>query len=323
MQPARLKLDNPVFADALRHNRRSTGYARRPVHPATIQDMTFVRARTAVPKVQYQTSASQNAQTPIARGQPMSGAQTTLRQIDKKANPQVVNDEAVVTVRRLKRHRILYMLAIGLFIFGGYIAFDGWRANQQVAAQVEQLQKQTRQAEGSVVETASAVIPSTEKPTETAVRNYAVAPNMPRYIDVPKLGVHARVLSMSVDRNNELLAPTNVHNAGWYNASAQPGQMGAMLVDGHSGIGNYKGVFHSIGTLAAGDVITITRGDGTTFEYYVVRTETIDEANVNMAGMLVSADTAKPGLNLITCAGDQLPGTYQLAQRTLVYAVMR
>lgn len=320
MQPGRLKLDNPVFADALRHNRRSADYARRPAHPATIQDVAFVRARAVAPSRQAHPSTNQGIR--------LQNAEPSRRQTEPKKLAQApvlsANNQATKPIRKRhsRRPHALYMLAIGLFIVGSYVAYDGWRANHKVAAQVEQLQKQTTKSEGSATDGTEAVVPSTDKPADAIVRNYAVAPNLPRYIDVPKLGVHARVMSLSVDRNNELQAPTNVHNAGWYNASAQPGQTGAMLVDGHSGIGNYKGVFHSIGSLVAGDVITITRGDGTRFNYQVVRTETVDEANVNMASMLVSADTAKPGLNLITCAGEQLPGTYQLAQRTLVYAVM-
>ncbi len=318
MQPGRLKLDNPVFADALRQNRRSADYTRRPAHPETIQDMAFVRVQAVAPKRRPQPSTGQNNH--MRRAEPTRRPQSLPKQVVEA--PHAADNQVATPKRRPRRHQALYVMAAVLFMLGGYIAYDGWRANHKVAAQVEQLQKQTVRADGVSAQSNEVVVPSTEKPTDAIIRSYAVAPNVPRYIDVPKLGVHSRVMSMSVDRNNELQAPTNVHNAGWYNASAQPGQMGAMLVDGHSGIGNYKGVFNSIGTLVAGDVITVTRGDGTKFDYRVVRTETVDEANVNMAGMLVSADTAKPGLNLITCAGDQLPGTYQLAQRTLVYAVM-
>jgi len=82
-------------------------------------------------------------------------------------------------------------------------------------------------------------------------------------------------------------------------------------------------VFYQLGQLVAGDPIAITRGDGKQFTYLVAKVQTVDTKDVDMASMLVSADTAKPGLNLITCAGKQIPGTSELSQRVLVYAVLQ
>ncbi len=306
MQPGRLTLDNPIFAGTLRRSSLETGYVKRELHPRTVQDVAYVRARPQV----VAAARSHQSVAPAARL--------------KIAPSEPLQTETAIKQKRTRRTPIqqvaLYAMASVIFCLGLYIAYDGWQANHKVAAQVGQLQKQVASsAEGD----GSSAVPSTEKPSDSAVRSYVVAPNLPRYLDIPKLGVHTRVMSMSVDSKNELQAPNNVHNAGWYNASAQPGQAGAMLVDGHSGIGNYRGIFHDIGTLTEGDTITITRGDGATFDYRVVKTETLDAGAVNMSNMLVSADTSKPGLNLITCAGDQIPGTYQLAQRTTVYAVLK
>jgi len=311
MQPGRIKLDNPIFAGTLRGSSRTASYDRRQLHPVTVQDIASVRAQPVVsrpipradvlpPRQSVQSKPQIAAATPI-QSQPAKKSQSK----SSKKRPQ-------------RQLLVMYSLAAILFMVGGLVAIGGWRANHKVAAQVEQLQKQTTKSSGGDEQAA----PSTDKPTDAAVRNYAVSPTLPRYIEIAKLGVHARVMPMSVDRKNELQAPTNVYNAGWYNASAQPGQMGAMLIDGHSGIGNFKGLFHDIGKLVAGDVVTITRGDGIKFEYKIVRTETVDESKVDMASLLVSADTAKPGLNLITCAGDQIPGTFQLKQRTMVFAVL-
>lgn len=314
MQPGRIRLDNPVFAGTLRRSSRSVIYDRRELQAATVQDIVAVRTQPAVKRPTLQTQRQPRPNLQHLRPKPAAAPVLHTTQ------PEAVSQNSKAQAKKPRHQMIVfYTLAALLFVAGGYIAYDGWRANHKVAAQVKELQKKATTAANNDESAA----PSTDKPSATDIKSYAVAPNLPRYVDIAKLGVHARVMSMSVDRKNELQAPTNVHNAGWYNASAQPGQTGAMLVDGHSGIGNYKGIFHDIGTLAAGDVITVTRGDGAKFDYQVVRTETVDAAKVNMASLLVSADTARPGLNLITCAGDQLPGTYQLAQRTIVYAVMR
>lgn len=200
------------------------------------------------------------------------------------------------------------------------MSLNGLRANKQVAAQVTHLQ---HEQSGGTDDATADTPPSTDRPSSNAVASYSVAPNLPRYIDIPKLQVHARVLSMGVDSKNQLRAPGNVFDAGWYNASAQPGQPGAMLVDGHISSWTTKGVFYGLNKLKAGDQIAITRGDNQKFTYTVVKTQTYDAKSVDMASLLVSQNTAKPGLNLISCSGDVIPGTSEFDKRIVVYAVMQ
>lgn len=214
---------------------------------------------------------------------------------------------------------VLYVMAAVVFVTGLAVSLQGLRANHVVAAQVIHAQQTTL----SSVNNSSNVVPSSVKPSEAAVAHYAVSPNEPRYIDIPKLGVHSEVLSEGVSSNNQLQVPWNIYDTGWYNASSQPGQPGAMLIDGHSGIDGLHGVFYKLATLVAGDQITITRGDGQKFTYMVAKTQVVSAKSVDMGSMLVSADTSKPGLNLITCTGDQIPGTDELNERVQVYAVMQ
>ncbi len=214
------------------------------------------------------------------------------------------------------RNALLYGMAATVFAVGLVVSLGGARANHQVAAQVKQVQKQADAVSDTVV-------PSTTKPSTGQVAHYAVSPNLPRYIDIPKLSVHSRVLSEGVNKQNELQVPWNIYDTGWYNASSQPGQNGAMLIDGHSGVGAVHGIFYKLGTLQSGDPIAVTRGDGQQFTYLVTSVQTVNVQDVDMAAMLVSADTAKPGLNLITCAGDIIPGTMELNKRVLVRAVLQ
>lgn len=226
----------------------------------------------------------------------------------------------VIATEAARRHGrggvILYIFAALLFASGIFVSWQGLKANHQVEAQVKHAQKQT---ESTVADN---VVPSAAKPSAATVQNYVVAPNVPKYLDIPKLHVHTRILSEGVTESGALAVPWNIYDTGWYNASAQPGQPGGMLVDGHSGIGNMHGVFWQLGTLVAGDAITVTRGDGRQFTYTVTKVQTVAVKKVNMASMVVSSDPAKPGLNLITCAGDRIPGTNELNERVQVYAVL-
>lgn len=67
----------------------------------------------------------------------------------------------------------------------------------------------------------------------------------------------------------------------------------------------------------------MTRGDSKKFSYTVSKTETIPVGDVDTGKLLVSADTNKPGLYLITCAGDYDKNSDEFNSRTIVYAVQQ
>lgn len=228
----------------------------------------------------------------------------------------------VQNVRSIQRvQAVMYSAAVFLALVGGFIGYSGWKANQSVSAQVQDLRQNARADDDSDGAPAGTP-PSTDKPSSTTIRNYTVAPNTPRYITIPKLDVHARTFGVSVDKNNELKVPRNIHDTGWYMGSSRPGEAGAMLIDGHAGVGQTAGIFHDLGKLVKDDQIVITQGDGQKFSYSVVSVETVDVGDVDMSSLLVSSNTAKPGLSLITCAGDRIPGTFELTKRTIVRAVL-
>jgi LPXTG-site transpeptidase (sortase) family protein len=133
--------------------------------------------------------------------------------------------------------------------------------------------------------------------------------------------VSARILQVSVNKDNQMEVPKTAYDVAWYNGSSRPGENGSMVIDGHvQGVGG-PAIFSDLKKLAVGDAIEVTRGDGKKFSYTVSKTETIPVDQVDMGKLLVSADTNKPGLNLITCAGDYDKSSDAFNSRTIVYAV--
>lgn len=315
MAQGRLTLDNQIFAQTLRQPRRSVpAYQRRPLHPQTAEDMMFVRA----------------SRSPMVSARPSN---RPIRQIAVELSSALPRRaENVSAPAALQRHEpakkakhgmrgklssplLLYAMAGMLLVAGGYVAFSSIRTNDHVKAQVQQLQSAAENSDDA------GDTPTAEKPSAAAVSNYTVAPLMARYLDVPKLSIHARVRPLGIKNDNTLKAPSNGYDVGWYDASSRPGENGAMLIDGHSNVLGTRAVFANLGKLATGDILKVTRGDGVVVVYKVRTVQTVDDDKVDMSSLLVSADTAKPGLNLITCAGDVIPGTLHLDKRTLVRAV--
>lgn len=150
---------------------------------------------------------------------------------------------------------------------------------------------------------------------------YAVSADLPRIIQIPKLGTKARVLQVGLDTKNAVVAPANIHDAGWYTGSAKPGEAGkATLLDGHVSGPTQPGVFKNIGSLQASDSILLEKGDGTTLTYVVVKTEKVAAENVDMQRALTSVTKGKHGLNLISCTGKFDKQTNTFADRVIVYA---
>lgn len=227
---------------------------------------------------------------------------------------------------------IMMTLAVVMFSIGVYSDLSSLKNAHASQLQAASLTKIANKV-ANTVNVASATnqptsntknpVPSSLKPSNYSIANYMVAPSLPRYIIIPSLGVKARVLSVGVTTSGALQTPDNVYDTAWYNESSLPGQPGAMLIDGHVSSWTAHGVFYGIKNLKAGDVISIQRGDGTIFNYKVVKNQVYPSGNVNMTSAMTPVVAGQPGLNLITCTGDVIPGTSQFNERIVVYATLQ
>ena len=209
-------------------------------------------------------------------------------------------------------------LAIGVFV---YIAVLG--RNYHLLAALEA--KAGAVVRGSAEPASDNVAPvgaiPDEQPLATAVvSGYAVAPDAPRYLKIERLRVMSRIIGLSESKAGVLLAPRSIYDAGWYTATSKPGTGGATLIDGHSTGPTKQGIFGKLDSLAAGDIISVVRGDGRTVSYRVVRKQHFPEKSVDMASAISPVTPGKAGLNLITCGGTVNTRTNGFSERIIVYA---
>lgn len=227
--------------------------------------------------------------------------------------------------KKAKKHRSkklalqLYVLAGLVLVIGGALAYQAYHANTLVEKQVTQLKEQVAVSADAG---SSNLPPNEEKPKDSNyIQNYKVAPLVPRTITIKKIGVYARILQVGTDAEGRMDVPKTAYDTAWYTGSSRPGEQGAMIVDAHvMSIGGLA-VFSNLKKLVAGDAISIVRGDGKEFHYTVTLTEQVPVDKVNMGKLLVSHDSTKPGLNLITCGGKYDAETATFDDRTIVYAV--
>lgn len=209
--------------------------------------------------------------------------------------------------------RLLVLTAIATIVTGGIVSWNQYYTNKQT----DQNPQEHTDSDANPTTTSP---PATRKPDTSEFDNYKVAADLPRYIFIPKIAVKAMIKQVGITKDNQIDTPANVHDTAWYNQSAKPGQPGAMLIDGHVSSWKTHGVFYDLKKLVAGDSISIERGDGTILAYRVTKKETYDADKVDMAATLAPINPAKPGLNLITCAGNVVKGTNDFDKRIVVFA---
>lgn len=156
--------------------------------------------------------------------------------------------------------------------------------------------------------------------TKTAYADYRVAPDMPRYIRIQKLGIDAKV-APSKALNNDLEQPQNIYETAWYSGSAKPGEKGAIIIGGQIAGPTKNGIFYSLGALQPGDKIEIERGDGKKFDYRVAKIQPYDNDKLKISDMSVSAIPDKNALNLVTFTQRYDATTQKYEKRLIVLAV--
>jgi sortase (surface protein transpeptidase) len=243
-------------------------------------------------------------------------ATKVLRQNHQELSPLIVVEPTAArpigSQWRSKLQLAVFGLAAVVFVVGMTVSLQTVRTNHDTSAQAAALSKRAA--------TASNDLPDTTRPSNQAVSQYVVAPDLPRYLKIPKLGVSARIMQAGVNTAGALDTPKNVYDTAWYTGSAKPGLPGAALIDGHVSSWTTPGVFHDLDKLVSGDQLQITRGDGAVFNYRVVKRQVYNVGQVDMQAALTPITAGKPGLNLISCTGQVIKGTGRYSQRVIVFA---
>lgn len=349
MLEGRPSLDSPALRGRLRTQVRRSEYERRPVrsmqgtvmsdvHRPVRQQVKSPTPAPVAPKsapakaITSPISAAIPAYKPTkayaATGRPRKHevASTTLHarasasRVLKRQGVQAPHTRRKNSSKRSLRslftiRNLLTGFAVLIVLSGIGIGIHSFKVNQDVAAKTTDM--------GGEPATNSDADGGNDLPSETPVGNvdgYRVAGTLPRVISIEKFGVKARTIRLGVKASNQLAAPANIYDAGWYEASSKPGEAGAMVIDGHVSGPTKPGVFYNLQKLVAGDHIKVENGNGKIYTYKVVKKTTYAADKVDMAAALTPVTSGKPGLNLITCAGEIDRATNHYKDRTVVFA---
>jgi len=215
-----------------------------------------------------------------------------------------------------------------LFVGGTVALISSFTTNKAVSTQVKALSDKVDASTDVVNESlgatdSSGAVPSEEKVPEAVINSYRPPADEPRYIYIPKIkNSKTRVLKMGVGKDGAVQTPRTTWDTGWFEDSSKPGdKVGAGLIVGHVSGLTGGGVFYNLYRMTEGDEIIVETGDGTKYTYKVVSKEEVPADSINMNNYLVSKDIDKPGLTIMTCAGEFNPTTQTFDNRLAVFAV--
>jgi Sortase domain len=153
-------------------------------------------------------------------------------------------------------------------------------------------------------------------------KNHPYLPrSLPESVDIPAIGVHAKLLRLGLGANGAIRVPplrTRADEAAWYRDSPAPGQIGASVIEGH--VDSYRGpaVFFRLGALRPGDAVDVTLADGTTAVFRV--TGVRQYLKSEFPAKVIYRATGYAGLRLITCGGSFDHATRSYRSSTVVFA---
>jgi LPXTG-site transpeptidase (sortase) family protein len=307
-RPSRGNLRPPTRADSPQPQRLY--YSRRV---QVVSDMVTGQTLGTVETVQTETIFRPDP-APMTRGiehlSPAAKALTLERALNE-ARKSLKSERR--KSRDLKRFGLVFVASVFILVTG-YVSIDTIMTNNRVKAETDQ-------------SSSAAVIASKDEegkdetvPGTDILSKYLVAPSLPRALYIDKIDVAARVLPMGVNNDGSIQAPRNIFDAGWYNGSVKPGEIGAMFIDAHASGATREGLFASIDQLVEGDTLQIEKGDGSRLTYKVTHTEVVGLDDVDMKKVLLPHGNALRALNLMTCTGAWVEGKQTYDQRVIVYA---
>jgi LPXTG-site transpeptidase (sortase) family protein len=136
---------------------------------------------------------------------------------------------------------------------------------------------------------------------------------------IPAIGVDAPVAKAGRDPRGVMDVPADAKTVVWYDFTGDPGTGSNAVFAGHvdyAGVG--PAVFWDLRRLRFGDLIDVSRSDGTVYRYKVVSSQaySLSEAPV----MDIIGPTAFDAITLITCTGTFNSALRQYDQRLVVRA---
>ncbi|WP_329187686.1 class F sortase [Actinacidiphila glaucinigra] len=160
------------------------------------------------------------------------------------------------------------------------------------------------------------------RPAQVYAAHTPLRPARPLRIDIRSAGIHAKLVERGLTADGAVDPPpfSTPDVAGWYGRGPAPGDAGAALIVGHVDTRSKAAVFYALSTVTKGDLVEVTRSDGSVAEFAVEGVEIVDKTGFRPDRVYGSG--VRPELRLITCGGTFDHATQSYSANVVVYAAL-
>lgn len=162
-----------------------------------------------------------------------------------------------------------------------------------------------------------------EEVTAAEIDAHSVGENDPAIVRIPGMGVTSRIFAGGVDASRQIILPENIFDVTWYQGSRAPHQPGTVILNGHVSGSSERGAFYYLRILEHGDIIEIESGDGTTYKYEVLGSDTVAHDQLDVFELLAPYNDSEHALHLVAVDTRYNVVNNDYQDRLVVYAVRR
>jgi sortase (surface protein transpeptidase) len=207
---------------------------------------------------------------------------------------------------RNTRSRIIAVVSGVLLVVGGLFAVT----TVSNAAAPKQHHAALQPGDAGRLQNPVPITPPAARTAATAVR-----------VQSPAIGVDSSLINLHlIAGTNQLQAPPEFNEVGWYSEGTVPGDVGPAVIDGHIDTPTEAGVFINLIKLKPGDLIMVTLSTGRIVTFSVDSLQAVPKAAFPTDA--VYGPTPTPQLRVITCNGMWNPATQRYLDNLVVFASM-
>jgi hypothetical protein len=159
----------------------------------------------------------------------------------------------------------------------------------------------------------------TEPFTTAPIASTSIVASLPVGITIESVGIKASFGEpIGLDANGNVEVPKYYDRAAWYRLGPTPGEIGPAVILGHVDSESGPEVFHPLKDIDEGDLIEVTREDGSLAVFSVYEVDYYSQKNFPADAVFGTTNDAE--LRLVTCAGIFDKNEQRYSHNLVVYA---
>jgi hypothetical protein len=192
---------------------------------------------------------------------------------------------------------------VSVAVLSGAVALGASGCSDDTGDSVTRATLSSRSTDPATVRAAprsSATGQAAPRPAKSEAKAANLLRSKPVRLQIGAIGVNTSLMPLGLRSNGSMQVPPGAFPAGWYTGGPTPGELGPAVIAGHVDTGG-PGVFYRLQQVRPGDLVNVTRADGSKPVFRVKRVRQFPKNQ--FPTRLVYGNVDHAALRLITCGG--------------------